>query len=128
MKRSVILIIAVAIALAIAGVFLVVGGVGNGTKPSFAQDIQPILSEYCIECHGVAEANNGLRLDSYQGVMRGTQYGAIVYPGDPSLSNLLVLIKHESSPEIWMPYHRQQISPNKIQIIENWIENGAPDN
>ncbi|MBI4301127.1 MAG: hypothetical protein HY664_00790 [Chloroflexi bacterium] len=97
-------------------------------RPSYVQDIKPIFDQSCIRCHGPVDAHNGLRLDSYEGVMAGTLNGPIVYPGEPSLSNLLTLIKHESSPQIWMPYHQEELSPNRIRNIENWVKDGARDN
>src|SRR3990170_6107228 len=95
---------------------------------SYSRDIQPIFIVYCVECHGPTKAENGLRLDTYEGVMKGTQYGPVVKPGQPSLSNLLALVKHETSPEIWMPYHRQALSNGRVRTIENWIKMGAPNN
>lgn len=97
-------------------------------KPSYARDIQPIFDQNCVTCHSAADAHNGLRLDSYEGVMKGTQYGPVVIPGDPELSNLRALIQHETDPSIWMPFHREQLSPHRIQNIINWIKNGAPNN
>lgn len=96
--------------------------------PSYTRDIQPIFDQFCLQCHGPEDAHNGLRLDSYQGVIKGTMFGPVVYPGEPTLSNLLVLIKHESAPEIWMPYHASQLSPNRTKNIESWIKYGARNN
>lgn len=97
-------------------------------RPSYTRDIQPIFNENCIICHGPQDAHNGLRLDSYEGVMKGTQYGPVVIPGDSSLSNLVAVLKHETDPSIWMPYHAEPLSPNRIKNIETWIDIGAPSN
>lgn len=97
-------------------------------RPSFAQDILPILEQDCIFCHGAADAHNGLRLDSFQGVMTGTKFGPVVEPGKPDVSNLMAVLTRQTSPQIWMPYHRGKLSPNKIKNIENWIKIGAPNN
>lgn len=96
--------------------------------PSFTQDIQPIFKEFCVQCHGPQDARNGLRLDTYEGIMKGTQFGSIVVPGEPAMSPLLALIKHESDPKIWMPFHKEQLSPNRIKNIENWIKYKSPNN
>lgn len=96
--------------------------------PSFAREIQPILNEFCVNCHGAADAPNGLRLDSYDGIMKGTRFGAVVVADKPGMSPVMALIKHESDPSIWMPYHKDQLSPNRIKNIENWIRYGARNN
>lgn len=96
--------------------------------PGFANDIQPILSQSCIACHGSQNPRNGLRLDSYEGLIKGTQFGSVVVPGEPAMSPLVALIKHETDPKIWMPFHQEQLSPNRIKNIENWIRYGARNN
>ena len=58
-----------------------VGDVPVKARPSFAQYILPIFQEECTFCHGPDDAHNGLRLDSYDGVMKGTNFGAVVEPG-----------------------------------------------
>ena len=96
--------------------------------PGFAKDIQPIFSQSCVACHGSQTPYNGLSLDSYEGVMKGTQFGSVVVPGESAMSPLVGLIKHETDSKIWMPYHKEQLSPNRIKNIENWIRYGARNN
>ena len=96
--------------------------------PGFAKDIQPIFSQSCVDCHGSQNPHNGLSLDSYEGVMKGTQFGSVVVPGESAMSPLVALIKHETDSKIWMPYHKEQLSPNRIKNIENWIRYGARNN
>lgn len=96
--------------------------------PSYARDIQPVFNQFCTSCHSAQQAPNGLRLDSYEGVMKGTRFGSVIVPGQQAMSPLLSLIKHETDPSIWMPYHQQQLSRNRIQNIENWIRYGARNN
>lgn len=97
-------------------------------RPSFSRDILPIFQQDCLVCHSAADAHNGLRLDSYEGVMKGTQFGAVVEPDKPELSNLIAVITRQTAQATWMPYHREKLSPNKITNIKNWIATGAPNN
>lgn len=96
--------------------------------PSYAKDIQPIFNDFCVSCHGSADAPNSLRLDSYENAIKGTKLGAVIDAGKPEMSALMALIKHETDPKIWMPYHAQQLSANRIKNIENWIRYGARNN
>jgi len=40
-------------------------------KVDFARDVQPILRQHCIGCHGAALHQAGLRLDRRSDAMRG---------------------------------------------------------
>ena len=102
-----------------------VGDVAVKARPSFSRDILPIFLQDCLACHSAVDAHNGLRLDSYEGVMKGTQFGAVVEPGKPELSNLIAVVTRQTAPAIWMPYHGERLSPNKITNIKNWIASGA---
>jgi len=107
------------------------GDVRQVTKPSFRRDILPIFSQYCLKCHGEGgqgTIQSGLRLDSYDGVMKGTKHGKIVIPYDSDSSNLVVLIEGRADPSIRMPYHAEPLSPNRIKNVRNWIDSGAPNN
>ncbi len=92
---------------------------------SYSADIQPIFSQYCVQCHGPDNPANALRLDSYEGVLKGTQFGPVVVPGSPSSSTLVAVIQGTAAPEIRMPHQGRQLSPARIQNITLWIEAGA---
>lgn len=92
---------------------------------SYSKDIQPIFDQYCVRCHGKNLAENGLRLDSYEGVMKGTQFGPIVTPGSPGSSTLVYVIQGITSDKIRMPHQQPQLTVNRIQNIIYWIGSGA---
>src|SRR5579862_4622442 len=63
-------------------------------KMSFAEDIAPILKGWCVSCHepgGEGYKASGLDLTSYDGLMKGTNFGPMVIPGQPDASNLVIL-------------------------------------
>ncbi len=95
---------------------------------SYARNIQPIFDEYCVRCHGETLAENGLRLDTYEGVMQGTRGGAVVIPGSASGSTLVWVIQGLAAPEIRMPHTDRPLSPNRIENLIIWIDSGAPNN
>ncbi len=95
---------------------------------SYALDIQPIFDAYCIRCHGTDVAENGLRLDSYEGVMQGTRSGAVISPGSASGSTLVWVIQGLAAPQISMPHTERPLSPNRIQNIILWIDARTPNN
>src|ERR1700687_1061760 len=54
------------------------------TKVDFGRDIQPILRDHCVECHGPSQQMRGLRLDRRRDAMpnRVGANGARVVPGN----------------------------------------------
>lgn len=92
---------------------------------SYAQDIQPIFDGYCVQCHGPGVAENGLRLDSYEGVMKGTKYGPVVVSGLTAGSTLIAVLERSTDPQIGMPYKTHSLSSNRLANIAAWIEAGA---
>lgn len=109
-------------------------GSGNGdpTEPTFA-NVQQIFTSSCggSGCH-IGERTNGVRLDSYTNVTEseGAQYGGpIVVAGEPENSPLIDKIAN-SSPEFGsrMPEGRSPLSTDDIDLIRDWIAEGAQNN
>ena len=92
---------------------------------SYSQTIQPIFTQNCVTCHGPQKAENGLRLDSCQAALKGTQYGPVIVPGEPAQSTLVSVIKGTASPTIRMPHNGVALSNQQIQDIVLWIQAGA---
>lgn len=92
---------------------------------NYSRDIQPVFDQYCVRCHGPALAENGLRLDSYEGTMKGTQFGPVVSPGAPGASTLVYVVQGIASEKIRMPHQEPRLTHNRIQNIIYWIEAGA---
>lgn len=100
-------------------------------RMSYAADIEPIFRGWCMSCHqpgGQGYEASGLDLTSYSGLMKGTKFGPMVVPGDPDLSNLLVLIEGRAAPEIRMPLGHRPLPGCLSQFIAQWIAEGARDN
>lgn len=69
---------------------------------TFAKDIQPLLKESCVRCHGADRPKAQLRLDSLEGVLKGAKQGVVVTAGD-SAGSLLVKAVSQLDPETAMP-------------------------
>lgn len=99
------------------------------TVASFKGDVQPILQYRCLECHradGPGVAYSGLNLESYEGLMKGTRFGPVVVPGNAMVSNLNVLVEGRAG--IRMPHNRKRLTPCEIQVLRNWVNQGAKNN
>lgn len=61
---------------------------------SFAEDIVPIMKGWWVSCHqpgGDGYNASGLDLTSYDGLTKGTKFGAMVIPEQPDSSSLIAL-------------------------------------
>jgi hypothetical protein len=98
---------------------------------SFKEDILPLLKWRCASCHesgGAGYEKSGLDLTSYAGVMKGTNFGKMVIPREPEISNLMLLLDWRVSPALRMPHGKKQLSSCDRASIRTWIRQGAKDN
>jgi mono/diheme cytochrome c family protein len=98
---------------------------------SFSEDILPIFKGRCVSCHqggGAGYEKSGLDLTSYEGLMKGTKFGAMVIPRDPEGSNLMWLLDWRASPEVRMPHGKKKLSICDRDAIRAWIREGAKNN
>jgi mono/diheme cytochrome c family protein len=98
---------------------------------SFSEDILPIFRGRCASCHqsgGAGYEKSGLDLTTYEGLMKGTKFGAMVVPRDPDSSNLMWLLDWRASPEVRMPHGKKKLSICDRNAIRAWIREGAKNN
>jgi Protein of unknown function (DUF1553)/Protein of unknown function (DUF1549)/Planctomycete cytochrome C len=96
---------------------------------TFNRDVQPILAEHCLLCHGPDESirEGGLRLDSFAAAIRGGDSGEpAIVPSNVTASVLLQRIISDD-PDVIMPPpdHHKPLSNRQKQILSNWIANGG---
>ena len=90
--------------------------------PGFAKDVAPIFDKWCVSCHGEKEAEGGLRLDSYEALLKGSDDGPVIVPGDPEQSQLLGQMERRIRPV--MP-PKKRLSRDVVSVIRAWIVSGA---
>jgi hypothetical protein len=98
---------------------------------SFAEDILPIFKGRCVSCHQAGAEGyekSGLDLTTYEGLMKGTKFGAMVVPRDPDSSNLVWLLDWRASPALRMPHGKKKLSICDRNAIRAWIREGAKNN
>jgi len=119
--------------LAVAAVGLLAASACERTPTvSYQKDVVPILDQHCKSCHLPGQPGyvvSGFEVGSYESLMKGTQFGAVVLPGDPLTSVLVMLIEGRVDPSLRMP-HGDATTPTQEQIltIRRWVEQGAKNN
>jgi len=73
---------------------------------TYAKQIRPLFEASCLRCHGEQKPKAGLRLDSREGVLKGSKEGKVITPGD-SKQSLLVIAVAQLDPETAMPPKRR---------------------
>ncbi|MDQ8180696.1 c-type cytochrome domain-containing protein [Pelagicoccus sp. SDUM812005] len=90
--------------------------------------VQPILDAKCVSCHGEEKKKGKLRLDSFEAMMRGGDFGACVEPGDSYNSLLVELLEYPIDDEDHMPPEDEpQLTQAEIDLIKWWIDSGAQE-
>ena len=105
---------------------------GAVTSPVLADDIaaiehfetrvRPLLIAHCVKCHGVEQAESGLRLDQGAGIERGGDSGAVIRVGKPDESLLIQAVRQTG--ELKMPPGKK-LSDEEIRDLETWVRSGA---
>jgi hypothetical protein len=114
------------------GAALLVSGCEDARQISYARDVAPILEQHCKACHLPGQAGyvvSGFELQDYDTLMKGTQYGPVVLPGDPLTSVLVMLIEGRADPTLKMPHgSAKPLDPADIATVRLWVEQGAKNN
>ncbi len=94
-------------------------------KVDFARDVQPILKQRCVECHGPSQQMRGLRLDRRRDALpnRVGANGARIVPGNSSVSLLYRRLSGTSSGSQMPP--DGPLPPEQLSVIKAWIDQGA---
>jgi len=84
-------------------------------QPLWEGNIALVLQQKCGDCHGSIA---GLDFSTYESAMKGSKNGAVIVPGDPQAS--LIVIKQSKK-------HPGQLSDVELSVLKEWIAAGAPE-
>lgn len=92
---------------------------------SFNADVRPIINTKCISCHGGVKQSGGFSLLFREEALGKTKSGKFaIVPGDPDESELMRRITSHD-PDVRMPYNKDPLSNDEIDIFRRWIKQGA---
>ena len=90
----------------------------------FEKSVRPVLAEHCYKCHGAEKQKGDLRMDSREALLKGTDTGPVVFPGDPAKGTFIKSIRHES--DYMMPEKAPKLSDAHIAALTEWVKMGLP--
>ncbi len=116
----------------IALAFLVTGSIGallraqSGLPPatpvSFAKDVQRILENSCLPCHGETMQMGKLDLRSRESALQGGAHGAVLLPANAERSRLYRMVAGLEQPSMPMSGN---LTARDIATLKAWIDQGA---
>jgi uncharacterized membrane protein/YHS domain-containing protein/mono/diheme cytochrome c family protein len=94
---------------------------------AFQNVIQPVLQKDCVSCHGPEKAKGGLRLDSFDALIKGGKGGAAIVAGKASDSEVIKRIHLPATDDDHMPPDgKPQPSSDEMALLQWWVDSGAP--
>ena len=108
---------------------LLFGGLVRAADIDFARDIQPILSEYCYQCHGPSTTGRkgGLRLDVQEGALGAGKSGkTAIVPGRAEQSEVIRRLGSSDPEEVMPPPETgKKPGPEQVRLLKRWIQEGG---
>jgi len=95
----------------------------EGATVSFTNDVLPIIQSRCVGCHGGDRTEEGLVLKTHADIMAGSDNGPVITPSDPDNSLLVELVSTQK-----MPKRGPKLTPPQVQLIIDWVNQGALNN
>ncbi len=103
-----------------------------GGDISYRDDVFPILHDYCLGCHqpgGTGYEKSGLDMSTFQSLMKGSKFGSVIKPGDSFTSIIIQVIEGRVHESVKMPLGMSSgLARDKIEILKQWVDQGAKDN
>jgi uncharacterized membrane protein len=93
---------------------------------TFERDVLPIFEDFCFKCHSEAKQKGELRLDSFDFLLAGSEYGSVFIPGNAFESRLVEMLRLDLLEDEHMPpENKPQPEEEDIVAIETWIDSLA---
>ncbi|NUQ86313.1 MAG: hypothetical protein HUU11_16530, partial [Anaerolineales bacterium] len=103
---------------------------GAATAVDFTREVQPILAEHCLHCHGPDENDRkaGFRLDVRDAALKGGRSDLPgIVPGKPEASEIVARILSADEEEVMPPpKEKRPLSAAQKETLRRWIAEGAP--
>ena len=87
-------------------------------EPTYDNYVGALFEAKCSACHGDLESG-GLNLLTYDDLMSGSDNGPVIIPGN-SADSVLYQVQNAGA-------HFAKLVTDELEIIKQWIDNGAPE-
>jgi uncharacterized membrane protein len=92
----------------------------------YADLVVPILERRCVQCHKEGKSKGGVRMETFELLMKGGKKGPIITPGDAANSLLVKLVELPLDDLDHMPPEgKPQPTAEELAALKWWIDQGA---
>ena len=92
----------------------------------FETHIQPLLKDYCLDCHNPEKVKGELRMDNYEMLLAGGLNGPVLVAGNSDESAMIHRLQLPIEEEEHMPPQgKPQPTEEVIELLSWWIDQGA---
>jgi uncharacterized membrane protein len=89
--------------------------------------IHPMLEDRCVSCHRAGKKKGKLRMDTREELLKGGDEGPVFVAGNAEESNIFIRVTLPEEDEEHMPPEgKRPLTEKQIQLLEWWINAGAP--
>ncbi len=100
-------------------------GVRNPHSVDYSRDVKPILNQRCISCHGGVKQQGGFSVLFEEEAFQPAESGKIpIIKGDAENSEFYKRLISDD-PDERMPYKEEVLPAAEIEILKQWINEGA---
>ena len=104
---------------------VVTTGLIGHKKVDYNTEVKPLFNKKCISCHGGVKKESGFSLLFRSEALGKTESGKpAIIPGDPDGSEMIKRLT-TNDPEDRMPYKHDPLSSKEIDMLKQWIKEGA---
>ncbi|MEZ5399459.1 MAG: DUF1553 domain-containing protein [Bryobacteraceae bacterium] len=94
-----------------------------GPAGLYKTEIKPLITRNCLGCHNAKVKQGGFDISTREALLKGSEHGKVVAPGNPAESQLYKLVAHVSEPR--MPFQGKKLPAEAIEKFAEWIRGGA---
>ena len=90
-----------------------------------ANDIDSLLKDSCLGCHGATQTLGKLDLRTREAMIKGGSRGPAIVPGDPDRSLLVAVLEGKNGLQMPPGGPEKKLSPEAIATVREWVRSGA---
>ncbi|MCA9187665.1 MAG: c-type cytochrome domain-containing protein [Pirellulaceae bacterium] len=105
-------------------ILILAASLSAGDPLDFHEQIRPILQRHCVGCHNGDDAEAGLDVATWAGLLRGGKHGPAVTPGQAASSRMWLMVSGRRGPRM-PPDGEEPLTEGEMQLISDWIDQGA---
>jgi hypothetical protein len=92
---------------------------------TYLGSIKPVLEKHCYACHGGIKQEAGLRLDTVEFILKGSDSGPVLDTQNLELSELLQRIQATDDSMMPPKHEGERLKDDQVKQITDWLRSGV---